>query len=125
MDEWEAEAPLSWDDKPITTIKKTFARHADDCDLPQFSPGTIRHFMATYVRREKPPVSKEQRDVWLGHDEKRTANSYESFDPEYLADCMQATENIIEKLQEHTSRTLFACKVRARPAFRVVGGGRQ
>lgn len=48
--------------------------------------------MATMVRRQKPPVSKEQRDVWLGHDEKRTANAYESFDLDYLAHCMQATE---------------------------------
>jgi hypothetical protein len=47
--------------------------------------------MATMVRREKPPVPKEQRDVWLGHDEKRTANTYEAFDLEYLRDCMQAT----------------------------------
>src|SRR5918994_5933712 len=48
------------------------------------TPGTVRHFMATVVRRGKPPVPKEQRDVWLGHDEKRTANACEAFDPEYL-----------------------------------------
>jgi len=52
--------------------------------------------MATMVRREKPSVPKEQRDVWLGHDEKRTANAYEAFDPEYLRDCMQATESGVE-----------------------------
>jgi len=68
--------------------------------------------MATMVRREKPPVSKEQRDVWLGHDEKRTANAYEAFDPDYLADCMRATESVIAKLQKHTARTLVACKSR-------------
>lgn len=111
-----------WDDEPITTVKKTFKRYAVDCGLPEFSPGTIRHFMATMVRREKPPVSKEQRDVWLGHDEKRTANSYEAFDPDYLADCMQATESVIAKLQTCTKRSLSACKVRAKPALKVVGG---
>ena len=81
--------------------------------------------MATMVRRQKPPVDKEQRDVWLGHDVKRTANAYESFDPDYLADCMQATENVIAELQEHTKRPLFACKLRARGRFEVVEGGRK
>jgi hypothetical protein len=115
---------MTWDDEPITTIKKTFARHAEDCGLPNFSPGTIRHFMATMVRREKPPVSKEQRDVWLGHDEKRTANSYESFDPEYLNGCVQATESIIAQLQTHTKRPPSACKLRAKPSLRGVEGGK-
>jgi len=40
--------------------------------------------MATMARRGKPPVPKEQRDVWLRHDGKRTANTCEAFDPEYL-----------------------------------------
>ena len=59
---------MMWDGEPITAIKRTFVRHAVDCDLPGFTPGTIRHFMATMVRREKPPVPKEQRDVSLGDD---------------------------------------------------------
>ena len=127
LDHWHADdplaqAPMMWDGAPITAIKHTFVRHAEDCGLPDFTPGTIRHFMATMVRRQKPPVSKEQRDVWLGHDEKRTANSYESFDPDYLADCMQATEAVIAELQAYAGRPLFACKLRARPAFRVVNG---
>lgn len=129
LDQWreedpEDEAPMMWDGSPITTIKKTFKRHADDCNLPNFSPGTIRHFMATMVRREKPPVSKEQRDVWLGHDEKRTANSYESFDPDYLTECMQATESVIAKVQACTKRQLSACKLRAKPELKLVSGGR-
>lgn len=121
-EEPDALAPMVWDGVPITEIKRTFTRHAEDCNLPNFTPGTIRHFMATMVRREKPPVSKEQRDVWLGHDEKRTANSYESFDPDYLADCAQATERIIGQLQAFTTRPLSARKVRANASFRVVGG---
>lgn len=113
---------MIWDGVAIATTKRTFARHAEDCKLLAFTPGTIRHFMATMVRRQKPPVSKEQRDVWLGHDEKRTANAYESFDPDYLADCMQAMEKVIEELQKHTKRPLLACKLRAKPSLRVVGG---
>lgn len=130
LDLWAAEdgagdAPMLWDGEPITAIKRTFVRHASECSLGQFTPGTIRHFMATMVRRQKPAVSKEQRDVWLGHDEKRTANAYEAFDPEYLADCMQATEKVISELQKHTSRTLFACKLPANRDFRIIEGGRR
>ena len=51
-------APMVWDGKPISAIEQTFVRHAEECHLPEFAPGTIR----------------QQRDVWLGHDEKRTAN---------------------------------------------------
>lgn len=129
LDRWkeddpQAKAPMVWDGEPITAIKRTFVRHAADCGLPDFTPGTIRHFMATMVRREKPPVSVEQRDVWLGHDEKRTANAYESFDPDYLADCMIATESVIARLQACTQRPLSACKLRAKPDLRLVAGGR-
>ena len=125
IEEGQERAPMMWDGAPVSAIKRTFVRHADDNGLPNFTPGTIRHFMATMVRRQKPPVDKEQRDVWLGHDEKRTANAYESFDPDYLADCMQATDSVIAELQKHTKRPLFACKVRARTELRVVEGGRK
>lgn len=118
-------APMTWDGEPIDAIKRTFVRHAEECGLPEFTPGLIRHFMSTMVRREKPPVSKEQRDVWLGHDEKRTANAYEAFDPDYLADCMRATESVIRKLQKHTRRPLFSCKLPASGGFRVIEGGRK
>ena len=127
LDHWAeekdaGEAPMMWDGEPIDAIKRTFVRHAEDCKLPDFTPGTIRHFMATMVRREKPPVSKEQRDIWLGYDEKRTANAYEAFDPDYLLDCTQATERVIEKLQKCTSRTLFACKLPATRGLKLIQG---
>lgn len=125
LDKWKAEeetepekrspdaigAPMMWNGRPVTTMKRTFKRHAEYCELPQFTQATIRHFMATMVRREKPRVDKEQRDVWLGHDEARTADAYEAFDPEYLADAMRATDSVIEKLQKHTLKPLFAPKV--------------
>lgn len=123
-DEDATDAPMIWDGEPIDAIKRTFVRHAEECALPNFTPGTIRHFMATMVRREKPPVPAEQRDVWLGHDEKRTANAYEAFDPDYLADCMQATDRVLEKLQKCTARPLFACKLPASRRLKVIEGGR-
>ena len=66
---WDCDAPMIWNEKPVTTMKQTFKRHAVACGLPHFTQYTIRHFMATYVRQAKPPVSKEQRDNWLGHND--------------------------------------------------------
>lgn len=118
---WDQSAPMTWDDQPITTMKRTFKRHAVDCGLPQFTQYTIRHFMATAVRRAKPPVSKEQRDVWLGHDDGRTAaNWYEHHDPDFLDDARRATEEIIEELQRHTQRPLSARKLRAKSPIRLI-----
>lgn len=124
LDHWDADAPLTWNGEAITTMKKTFKRHAVDCGFDRFTQDTIRHFMATYVRRAKPPVSQEQRDAWLGHDRKRTANWYEHNDPEFLQDAMAATDSIIQTLQQKTIRPLFACKLRAKASLRLVGGGK-
>jgi hypothetical protein len=65
------------------------------------------------------------REVWLGHDWKRTADTSETFDLENLEDCMQPTESVIEKLQEHTTQPLFACKLRATHELKMIDGGRR
>jgi integrase len=125
---WDASAPMMWDGSPVTTMKRTFKRHALACGLPSFTQDTIRHFMATYVRHATPRVSKEQRDIWLGHDDGRTAgNWYEHNDPEFLEDAKRATDSIIEhQLQACTTRPLSARKLRAKASLRLIaakGGG--
>jgi integrase len=117
---WDAPAPLMWDGQPVTTMKKTFKRHAVACGLPQFTQYSIRHFMATYARLAKPPVSKEQRDDWLGHSDGRTANWYEHRDPEFLEDARRATDEIMAQLQLHTRRPLSARKLRAKASIQLV-----
>ena len=113
-------APMIWDGKPVTTMKKTFKRHAVDCGFDQFTQDTIQHFMATHWRRAKPPVSKEQRDIWLGHNDQRTARWYEHRDPKFLEDARRATDSIIDELQNHTKRLLSARKLRAKASIHLV-----
>ena len=119
---------MIWNNEPIKSVKRTWQRHASACGLPEFTRYTLRHFMATKVRRAKPPVPAEQRSQWLGHvgdRANRTTRMYEKFDPDYLADCARATDAIIAELQDHTRRTLDARKLRANPAaFRPVPGFR-
>jgi hypothetical protein len=76
--------------------------------------------VATYVRLAKPPVSKEQRDKWLGHSDGRTAKWYEHRDPDFLEDARRATDQIIEELQLHTRRPLSARKLRAKASMQLV-----
>jgi hypothetical protein len=109
------DAPMTWKGEPIASVKKSWQRHAKACGLLEFTHYTCR--------RAKPPVSREQRAVWLGHvvdRGNRMTDMYEKFDPEYLADCAQATEGIIAELQRHTSRALDARKLHAKPALRLV-----
>ena len=117
---WDVPAPMTWDDTPVTTMKKTFKRHAVDCGFTSFTQYTIRHFMATHVRLAKPSVSKEQRDIWLGHADGRTGGWYEHRDPDFLKDAARATDAIIEELQRHTKRPLSARKLRAKSSIRLV-----
>jgi integrase len=117
---WDAAAPMMWNNRPVTTMKRTFKRHAVARDLPNFTQDTIRHFMATYVRQATPRVSKEQRDIWLGHNDQRTASWYEHRDPEFLDDAQRATESVIEELQRHTERALSARKLRAKSSLHLI-----
>lgn len=119
---WDADAPMIWDGKAVTTMKKTFKRHAEDCGVPKFTQYTVRHFMATQARMAQPRVSKEQRDVWLGHSDGRTAGWYEHRDPEFLEDARRATDSIIEELQRHTRRALSTRNLRAKGHLHLVAG---
>lgn len=91
--------------------------------MPEMTCYTLRHFMATNMRRASFPVSKEQRSKWLGHAVKegsKTTDWYETFDPDYLEQPMRATDEIMRKLQKHTRRRLFAPTVRSQGKFRLV-----
>lgn len=126
------------DDKPVRqyqdTVEKRLNRlgkpvvdeegnEAPGLGMPEMTCYTLRHFMATNMRRVSFPVSKEQRSKWLGHsvnEGSKTTDWYEKFDPDYLEEPMRATEEIIAKLQKHTHRKLFAPTVRSQGKFRVV-----
>ncbi|GLR61166.1 hypothetical protein GCM10007919_58950 [Rhizobium indigoferae] len=95
-------------------------------DMPEMTCYTLRHFMATNMRRASFPVSREQRSKWLGHkvsEGSSTTDWYEKFDPDYLEQPMRATEEIIAKLQKHTKRRLFAPSTKANGKVRVIEGG--
>lgn len=133
------------DDKPVRQYQDTvekrlnaMGKRGDEFDeagkrvwtaleMPEMTCYTIRHFMATNMRRSSFPVSKEQRSKWLGHavgEGSKTTDWYEKFDPDYLEQPMRATEEIIAKLQKHTKRKLLAPKTKAAGKVRVIEGGK-
>lgn len=106
--------------KPIVD---TDGKEHSGLHMPEMTCYTLRHFMATNMRRASFPVSKEQRSKWLGHAVKegsKTTDWYETFDPDYLEQPMRATDEILRKLQKHTRKRLFAPTVRSQGKFRVV-----
>lgn len=127
------------DDKPIRQYQDTVEKRlnklgkpilnedgevvSEGLGMPQMTCYTLRHFMATNMRRVSFPVSKEQRSKWLGHtvnEGSKTTDWYEKFDPDYLEEPMRATDEIIRKIQKHTRRKLFAPTVRSQGKLRVV-----
>lgn len=92
-------------------------------NMPEMTCYTLRHFIATNMRRTSKPVSREQRSKWLGHtvnEGSKTTDWYEKFDPDYLEEPMRATEEIILRLQKHTHRNLLAPTVHPQGKLRVV-----
>lgn len=80
-------------------------------NMPEMTCYTLRHFMATNLRRASFPVSREQRSKWLGHSVKegsKTTDWYEKFDPDYLEEPMRATDEIMVNLQKYTKRRVLA-----------------
>ena len=91
-------------------------------ELPESSP---REWIPTFEEFGRfidaiDARSKEQRDVWLGHNDGRTADWYEHRDPEFVEDARRATDQIIEELQLHTRRPLSARKLRAKASIQLV-----
>jgi hypothetical protein len=86
----------------------------------------IRTFMATRVRGLKEiRVDREQRQIWLGHLSQDTTALYEITDQDYLRECAQATDLIIEKIGALTKRALWPAGSQGELVFpRLVKGGK-
>ena len=94
-------------------------------NMPAMTCYTLRHFIATNMRRAGIEVSREQRSKWLGHvvaEGSGATDWYEKFDPDYLEEPMRATEMILQKLQNHTHKRLSAPTMHSQGKLRVIAG---
>jgi integrase len=96
---WNCDRPIHRNGKALKSIKKVFKTHALELGMPKLTPYTLRHFMATNIRRiEGCNVTREQRQEWLGHKPQDTTSWYEHFDLEWLGEAKTGTDKIIERL---------------------------
>lgn len=99
LKEWNCDRPVHRNGVALKSIKKVFRSHAINLGMPKFTPYTLRHFMATNIRRmEGCNVTREQRQEWLGHKPQDMTGWYEHFDPEWLREAKIGTDKIIERL---------------------------
>ena len=116
---WDRDYPIAYFGRPVRkidgrTLKKAAVRAGLDPVL--VNRYTLRHYMATRVRRvEGISVSREERASWMGHVDphfRTTEAWYESLDPDYLLSPARATDAIMMRLNEMTKRTLVSPNVR-------------
>lgn len=96
---WNCDRPIHRNGKALKSVKKVFKAHALKLGMPKLTPYTLRHFMATHIRRiDGCQVSREQRQEWLGHKPQDTTSWYEHFDLEWLREAKVGTDKIMDKL---------------------------
>ena len=93
------------------TLKKA-AKRAGIANWEKFTKYTLRHYMATRVRRvDGIGVSREERAEWIGHVDphhRTTEAWYESLDPDHLLKVWRATDAVILMLSEMTTKKLVS-----------------
>jgi len=113
---WRLDRPIAYNGFPVAevsnrTLRKAAVR-AQISEPSLFTRYTLRHYMATRVRRvPEVRVSREQRARWMGHVDphhRTTEAWYESLDPEYLRSPAEATDAILVQLNCLSTRSLFA-----------------
>lgn len=129
---WDDPYPIRWCGEPVASVKKGFAAAAAKAGLHHMTRYTLRHYMATTVRRQRlsrgRAVTREQRSAWLGHQARGgsdTTSWYESHDPDWLAEAREATDKIVSTLATHcTHRHLIPDNMDARSGLTAIAGGR-
>ena len=111
---WNQSRPIVKSDIPLKAItSQNFELPSKRAAGPKLTPYSLRHYMATRVRRVPEPIRprREERSAWMGHvhpHHRTTEEFYESFDPYYLANAAKATDAILETLNQLTKRSLFS-----------------
>jgi len=88
---------VTWRDKPIGSVKKTFARAVKEACLPaDVTPYSLRHTMAAELRRRGVPAWEVE--GLLGHRRPGVTEVYAEFSPEYLSEGRAAIDAYFDDL---------------------------
>lgn len=113
---WNLDRPIVYFGRPVRAISnrtlQKAAKAAGVEDWAKFTRYTLRHYMATRVRRVSGiTVAREQRAAWMGHvdpQHRTTEHWYESHDPDYLEDVRRAIDAIMLELDSLATVSLLA-----------------
>lgn len=109
--------------KPIGSVKKAFRTLRKAAGLSDdVVPYTIRHTMATELRRRGVP--KWEVDGMLGHKNAGTTERYAKFSPDYLGKAAAAIDDYFHALQPLVRRELVLPLEQPKRPFTVIDGGR-
>ena len=102
---------VSWKGKPIKSVKKAFQRIRERTGLgPDLVPYTIRHTMATELRKRGVPAWEVA--GFLGHKSEGITERYAKFSPDYLSQARRSIDDYFVELQPYITRTLVFKRVR-------------
>ena len=91
---------VMWNEKPIKSVKKSFALAVEKAGLPDdITPYSLRHTMAKELRKRGVPVWEVQ--GMLGHRVPGVTENYAEFDPDYLGKGRQAIDAYFTELGLH------------------------
>jgi integrase len=112
---WNLDYPIVYFGRAVEKVdSRTLKKAAKSAGLDPslMNRYTLRHYMATRVRRvDGIPVSREERATWMGHVDpyhRTTEAWYESVDPDYLLNPARATDAIMLRLDQLAKRSLFS-----------------
>lgn len=117
---WNLDRPISINGRPVAKINnrtlQAAAMSAGVAEWKKFTKYTFRHYMATKVRTVLGvTVPREERAMWMGHVDpihRTTQKWYETFDADYLVNAMHATDAIMLRLDQLSSKPLFSPDMR-------------
>jgi integrase len=120
LETWsDADTIVHKDGHPVVVLRKPWKAVRQAAKLPEtFTPYSLRHLMATELRRRRVP--REQREMWMGHRRAAVNDAYGTFDPDYLADARDAVNALLGELAALCKVSPFR-QVSAKRRLRLIG----
>jgi integrase len=109
-----ADRIVNWHGKPIDSVKKGFQTIVKRAGLsPDVTPYTLRHTMATELRKRGVPAWEVA--GFLGHKagSYRTTEIYAKFDPSYLGEAARAIDDYFDELRSVRGRSPLSTVLRS------------
>jgi integrase len=87
------------------TLRKPWDRTLEKIGGEKFTRKSLRHFMATAMRRRGVP--KEQADEWMGHRQSSTGDQYGHYDPAFLQTACDAANGVLGELETLCKKSIY------------------